>query len=377
MSNKVTILLGSGSSIPAGFPSTEELTNMFLCGYGIWRNSQGGYFIDNNPSEDRRRYLSLEERLDLVKLVIRWLYEATQEYHRTFAGRQANYEDVFYLSEQISHDMYGERENPAIYPFMRELESRFTDVINSSDQPTEALHHFSGISTEVCNCILDIIVNTLSREACQTDHLKIIKYICDEYDTACIATLSHDIHIETFLKEEEIALVDGVLETDGGRKWCGDFNQGDKMPFFKLHGSVNWDWDCSLYNFNRPQMLIGTFNKLAEYGSGIFIDIHYHFKTIIHESDTMIICGYSFGDKGINSTIINWYHNKPGRRFVIIHPCKDQMIASARLAIKRLFSEKDPITMAHRPGAAFESTKYIHKKLQHVTVDEIRDAIAS
>ncbi len=376
MSNNISLLLGSGSSIPAGFRSTEELTNMFLCGYGIWKDSQGRYFIDNNLSEKRRQYFNLEERLDLVKFVIRWLHEETQKYHRTFAGRQANYEDVFYLSEQISHDMYGERENPAIYSFMKELKSRFNNFINSSDQ-RESLHDFSNISTEVCNCILDVVVNTLSHKASQTNHLKIIKYICEEYEPVCVATLSHDIHVETFLEEEEVTLADGVSKKDGVRQWDGNFIVNDKIPFLKLHGSINWNWNCLSENFNRPEILVGTFNKLAKYGSEIFIDLHYHFKTIIHESDTMIICGYSFGDKGINSTIINWYHNKPGRRFVIIHPCKDQMIASARPAIQRLFGDQDPWTMVHRPGAAFGSTKYIHKKLQHVTVNEIRDAIAS
>ena len=201
---KVAILLGAGSSIPAGFPSTEELTNMFLCGYGIWRNSQGEYFIEYNPCEDRRRYLSLEPRLDLVKSVIRWLYEATQEYHRTFQGRQANYEDVFYLAEQISSDIYGERENPAIYPFIRELESKFDDAINSSidNDHSMASYDLSSISMEVCNCIRDIIRNRLSLEVHQASHLEIVKYIYEKYNTTCIATLSHDTHVETFLKEQ-------------------------------------------------------------------------------------------------------------------------------------------------------------------------------
>ena len=374
---KVAILLGAGSSIPAGFPSTEELTNMFLCGYGIWRNSQGEYFIEYNPCEDRRRYLSLEPRLDLVKSVIRWLYEATQEYHRTFQGRQANYEDVFYLAEQISSDIYGERENPAIYPFIRELESKFDDAVNSSidNDHSMASYDLSSISTEVCNCVRDIIRNRLSLEVHQASHLEIVKYIYEKYNTTCIATLSHDTHVETFLKEQGVELIDGVLESNGKRNWNGNFIMDGKMPFYKLHGSINWDWDCSSYNFNRPEMLVGTFNKLAEYGSGIFLDLHYHFKTTIHEADTMIICGYSFGDKGINSTIINWYSDKRGRRFVIIHPCPEQLIRNARPAIWRLFCQEHPVT--GQSGVAVESITYIRKKLQHVNVDEILDAIAS
>ena len=376
MSNKVAILLGAGSSIPAGFPSTEELTNIFLCGDGIWRGSQSVYFIERDPCKYRSRYINSGPQLDLVKLVIRWLYEATKEYHQTFQGRPANYEDVFYLAEQISSDIYGERENPAIYPFIRKLESRLDDVINEQEmRDIYTPYDLSNISNEVCDCIRDVTRNILSLETYQTNHLEVIKYIYERYDTTCIATLCHDTHVETFFKDRGIGVIDGVSESSGERHWNGSFIAHNKIPFFKLHGSINWDWDCSLENFNRPHMLIGTFNKLSEYSQGVFLDIHYHFKSAIHEADTMIICGYSFGDKGINSTIIKWYGDKPKRKFVIIHPYPCQLIKNARGAIWRLFCKEHPIT--RQRGVAADSTTYIRKKLQYVDVDEIRNAIAS
>ena len=117
-----------------------------------------------------------------------------------------------------------------------------------------------------------------------------------------ISTLCHDIHVETHLREEGIALADGFSEKEEEdvRYWDGDFSSNSKTPFLKLHGSVDWfrfrPDDSSSYWYDdrigigdpyhtrrddrpqtaldggRPLLLIGTFNKVADYSQGIFLD---------------------------------------------------------------------------------------------------------
>ena len=47
-----------------------------------------------------------------------------------------------------------------------------------------------------------------------------------------------------------------------------------------------------------------------------------------------LVSGYSFGDKGINSQIINWYYAKRGRRLIIIHPNPEKLVKNVRNAIR-------------------------------------------
>jgi len=115
----------------------------------------------------------------------------------------------------------------------------------------------------------------------------------------------------------------------------------------------------------RPWLLIGTFNKISEYTRAVFRELHYLFRSTISEADQMVVCGYSFGDKGINSEIIEWYYAKRGRRFVIIHPNRFELCNGARPAIRNKWD-----------GWVGEGAiKFIDKRLECVSVDEFVSAL--
>jgi hypothetical protein len=42
---RVAFLLGSGISIPAGMPSTREITDQVLSGEGVMRQTDGNYYF--------------------------------------------------------------------------------------------------------------------------------------------------------------------------------------------------------------------------------------------------------------------------------------------------------------------------------------------
>ena len=410
--NNVAILLGAGSSIPAGFPSTQELTKSILRGHGIHRGTDEIYRFNHDLAESQK---GIHPRLDnLVKLsdlMARWFHKEANRYYSTrhwLINNPVNYEDIFYLAEQVLSDEW-ERENPAIRLFIEDAKEYirlFSEIARYVDVQEEN-EEYTKVFSEVCNYIADITWGRLCVSAKEESHLRIIQHVCNDFQVACISTLCHDIHVETFLRNKGVSFADGfcVNPEANVRYWNGEFSSNEenagKIPFLKIHGSIDWfrfrpidgdafdakigipldgdqehtrtltgDFQIAL-NGGRPLLLIGTFNKISDYSRGVFLDLFYALRSALVKADIMIICGYSFGDKGVNGEIVNWYYGKRGRRFVIIHPDPEMLISNARPAIKQLF-HRHPFFR----GDAISSTEYIQKHLEDVDPDELDAAIA-
>ena len=372
--NRITFLLGAGASIPAGYDSTKCLTEKILDPEGYSRHTGGKYSSDAaSPGTD---YTT-----PVVRRSIRWLFEQTQEY---FQGRKnpkkSNYEDIYYLASQLRDDAT-ELENPAVLPLIRRLKCEmifwpeFKKYCEEYSQnlldPDRSV--FDQFCSETCHYIEDIVANVLSHnEKCCTKHLGIIKAIhqADGLELKGIATLAHDTHVERNLRSADIKLADGFsppIPGDPLRIWRNQFSSSDSIPFIKLHGSVDWirfelqepnkykelptseigirepsPLENSVYRYDgdvdhRPLLLIGTFNKPVEYNRGLMLDIHYRFRKILEGSETLVVCGYSFGDKAINTRLIFWHNAKRPRSIVVIDPrCRLEVIKSARFAAGKL-----------------------------------------
>ena len=408
------ILLGAGSSVAAGFPSTSNLTERVLSGAGVKRHTDESYFIEGNELPD--------ETTLIVNFIARRLYAKAERYYSEYDGRLVNYEDIFYLAMQASDDLTGEMENPAVRPFVDELRSDMLSIAEScriSELESMRSHELKAdtspsgpelfwetaeyldsgdldsLPMKTSNYIADIVWRSLCHEP-EPDHLchlNLIVHTCKNADVTSISTLCHDTHVEKFLIEQGITLSDGFSEPQNDvRYWKGDFVSS--VPFIKLHGSVNWfrlrpeegDWYDERIGIpvngdywhtrtvgdvlqrpldGRPLLLIGTFNKIATYSSGIFRELHYQFRSSINKADQIVICGYSFGDKGINAEIIEWYYNKQGRRLVIIHPDPDSLVANARGAIRNKWDD-------WRDSGSIE---LISKQIEEVCLDEFEEVI--
>ena len=374
-STSTALLLGAGSSQAAGFPSTECLTNLILSGRGAKRHTDGSYYIDGTgpPTEEAV----------LANCMARRLHAQAERYFSTHAGRRTNYEDIFYLAHQVSDDQAGEMENPGLLSFMNELKADVAPLIEyARDSYCHNVQSFSSLIRETRNYIADIVWRNLCLGGGSNGlrHLDLFAHACNSVNLTGISTLCHDTHVESFLTDRQIPLSDGFSEPQVGvRYWSGDFPSEDTIPFLKLHGSVNWfDFrqksedqykgrigiSLSGHHYHtqtdngdqqwpsvRPLLLIGTFNKITAYSSGIFGELHHRFRSTIRKADRMVICGYGFGDKGINISLLEWYYDKPGRRLVIIHPDPDGLLASARPAIQHVWpawKEKGSLSIMDR-----------------------------
>ena len=379
---KTTILLGAGSSIPAGFPSTKDLTDRVLSCKDIYKHTDGLYYnIAGQPSS---------QTTQLVKDVVQKLSKEAECYYSDTKRQTTNYEDIFYLAAQVHDDLWGEMENPAVRPFVNNLRSQIEPLIDP-----QSIIDFKTLLLEPPNYIADIVRSYLNHKPKQETlgHLDLIKSGCNSGNIISISTLCHDIHVETWLRDADIALSDGFSEEEAGvRYWNGDFSTNEKIPFLKLHGSINWfrfrplsgainTWHDERIGIplngdpehtltidgvrqtalgGRPLLLIGTFNKILDYSKGIFDELFYRFRSTTREANQMIICGYGFGDKGINTSIIEWYYAKRGRRFIVIHPDIDELFEKARPAIQHnwtMWDKEDNLIL-------------IREKFEDIDIDE-------
>jgi len=362
----VGILLGAGSSVAAGFPSTQQITNRVLSGQGVTRHTDSSYYFSDGAEP-------LSGLVLLVRSMVRRLHAESERYFSAYAGRSANYEDAYYLARQASDELSGEIDNPAIRMFVKELQADMSLLISATNERKQETNEpdelgipvdIGKLLQETCNYIESIVSKSLvshSPSKQSTRQLEVIRHACESTNITGISTLCHDTHVEEFLKTEGVRLSDGFPEHQDAPQWNGEFSGSETIPFLKLHGSVNWyrylgdkirrvpsgcypqqlilDGGTVQYLEKGPLLLVGTFNKISDYSSGIFRDLHHHFRSTLRKASIMIMCGYGFGDKGINSEIIDWCFGGEGRRFVIIHQDPDDLIANARGAIRKHWDE--------------------------------------
>ena len=285
-------------------------------------------------------------------------------------------------------------------------------------QPIREAHRRNVSSCRLCAA--DIVWCSLVRKPTSTNHLEILAEACRFGHVVGISTLCHDAHVEEFLAGRGIQLADGFSEEEAGVRYWNDVFPSRRIPFLKLHGSVDWfrlrpdgpenspaEWSTPIDEFSksrtaaeaasqppndeslfeerigiplngdphhtraangdwqtamdsRPVLLVGTFNKISEYTRGMFRDLHHRFRSMLREVDQLVVCGYGFGDKGINSEVVRWYYAKRGRRFVVIHPDGDKLVSNARGAIGNKW----------RDWETRGSVVFIEKPLEEVSQDE-------
>ena len=89
----------------------------------------------------------------------------------------------------------------------------------------------------------------------------------------------------------------------------------------------------------RPAFLTGTFNKMLQYTSGIYAELHYQMYRSLRRVQTLIVCGYGFGDKGINTTIWEWVDSLGDNQIVVVHPEPEKLKANARSEIRDIWKD--------------------------------------
>jgi hypothetical protein len=361
---RAAILLGAGSSIPGGFPSTEELTRRILQGTGITHHTDGTFYF--SPSGG-----AASEHVKLVATATNRYRDEIEGFFQQRYGRSANYEDIYYLASQLADHEEGELDNPGLNRLTEHLRPLLTPLVEAAGVPDVAT--FRELTRETAHYMYDTVWRSLSITPCQTHQLNPIEALCRSvrFERVALATLCHDIHLDDFLKSRDVAFVDGFSQPENGvRYWrSGHLLEPSPEPLLlKLHGSINWfrlrpdggTWyderigivaDGDYWHTqdtqgrsqtpvpNRPLFLVGTFNKLGDYSQQLFSELLNALRVFLSAADRVAVCGYGFGDKGINAVLINWLYGGQHRKLVVIHRDPQGLQAAARGAIANKWND--------------------------------------
>ena len=366
MAGKISFLLGAGISIPAGFSTTNEITSRILSGEGIIHHDDSTYYFDNSLPIGMHNFDVYVNRV--ILLLKKLLLEINNYYLYDFNAHCPNYEDLYYVVNQLHDSELREYENPVVGAF---LEKIILDIwrINSQNYPGDASGSWdlNKLLGEAQNYIRDVVWRMLQKEITKTDHLKSICDACLDQDIekVDIFTLNHDLLLETALNTSSIPYNIGFSkQINHVRYWHPKWfeKNNTKVRLLKLHGSIDWFifpsneysygpeatgisdsgdiWHTVDPNGNsqtpaggRPIFLAGTFNKMLHYTSAIFADLHYLFRQSIRSVEDLIVCGYGFGDKGINSQIIEWMSQSSNKHLTLIHKDPRELRQKSRGAI--------------------------------------------
>lgn len=350
--NNIAFLFGAGVSLPSGLDNTIQLTEKILKGENIIRLS-GNYFYDDNP--EKFKHIRENEYINRIKKLFQIL-ESNFRSHYSFVNRGINYEDYYYLIDSMHSDQNMEFENPLVDYFadflLKEHPSLFKPLCDYYS-PIRLI----DLMSEAKNCIKDLITHYLNKKPANLSQFSLIEELSNDEKLlkVFLFTLNHDTLVEQYLTTNKIKFSDGFIQKNPSvRVWDYEsFNQ--KINLFKLHGSINWSYSLNSDPYEKkvciylsptrdiPEkaILIGSFNKLPAYSKGINFDLQCLFAKYLNECNRLIISGYSFGDQGINSRIINWLYGSRERRIIIIHRNEQELFRNARPAIDSIIQRNN------------------------------------
>jgi hypothetical protein len=74
----------------------------------------------------------------------------------------------------------------------------------------------------------------------------------------------------------------------------------------------------------------------------IYSDLKWHYKRLLKDTERLIVIGYSFGDYGVTTEIINWMHKKMDAKLIIIDPNANTLLETGFLIprLKEAFPER-------------------------------------
>jgi hypothetical protein len=379
---KTTLIIGSGVSYYSEIPGINLITDTILNSNKIGKGTDTNYYFDGYLGYGRQPYLNgwvtkCQKLIAIIKTDIDQFYKHIDKEHHT------NYEDIYYVLRQITDSYYYEYENPASLKLIEYLLAKME--INSNE-----LKELADESIRFITCIVWQSIDKSNPNCAQFD---IVKELISNFNLDTILTLNHDLILDNWLVKNNIEFDDGFYITDKKLpEWTGFKNDKSKIKLCKLHGSIDWfnfrinspdrydnvvkiprkvyaervytiDESFEFPINSRPEILIGTFNKMIGYLSGMFEIMYDELKSSILSSEFIIISGYGFGDKGINIRLTHWLWRSNAKKMIIIHPNKADLIKNSRGSFKiNILSDR----FIH------DKVVLIEKKFEDVDIDELK-----
>lgn len=344
---KPLVVLGSGVSLPT-FKDAGSVTHLTEC---LFHEP----WACNSSGEWHPRSAFVTEDTPPCQEFLRRLRRYVEDYYSKQRGFAANYEDWFFLIEQMGEEM-GWGGNAAVQPFRQAMNTICADLKGPCKIVTG--DPFRSLIADTLVFIQSVIAHELSTRN-EPVGLTLLKGLAGlpGAEPLTVCSLNHDLLVERFFKTENIKFTDGFPEEhENGVRY---FNRAEfarprvKARLLKLHGSINW-WafsqsngdfsdtrigiralpleDCRTRSGKRlwntdpvPHFLTGSENKLAAYQSGIFLAQMREFDRALDEHELIVMSGYGWGDSGVNRRLKSWLAENEDRQLIVLHENTKQL----------------------------------------------------
>lgn len=257
--------------------------------------------------------------------------------------KRHTYEDWYFVGDQILEHQSGNLENPAMLPLMARLRAE----LHASDNGILAM------AERLCETIPKIVCCALSTGHSRPDVA--FAGLADAIRERGASkfrffSLNHDLLLETFLKQPGIdpyVCLAQHREIPACQRVHLSRSAFDRarVSVVKLHGSVDWRAIRPCYSHDLPnpfrgefigvpiakdrtyeliddlpRILMGTFNKVVRYSTPVFLPLFAEFQRSLRNSNCLIVCGYGFGDKGVNTLVNDWMCSAKNPRMLVVDP---------------------------------------------------------
>ena len=290
------------------------------------------------PEDDQPSYIVDEGIHPLLRLIKHKFIN-----HLRFREHQVTYEDIFFFLISCDRES-GYAKNP----LLKSAVAQFADEACITWRATKDLgevYEFWEMLYLTQKYIKSVVKLRLWDLSNPIGYCWIKDAINDEECKSNIVTLNHDRLLELYFENAGIEFCDGFAINPKKKVKIFDprcFLDIDIPHLVKLHGSINWKAYGGLtkhltaiplngfeeHKFidghglltNEIVILAGTHNKLEDYSYSIFSDLITEFTRLLWSTDYVIICGYGFGDRGVNSRLSNWLRLDIKNQILVIHP---------------------------------------------------------
>lgn len=261
----------------------------------------------------------------------------------THGDDRHTYEDWYFVADQICEHESDDLENPGLLPLMEQLRR----TLGASDQ------QILGMAERLCPVIVKTVCSALSLAHAHPNTAFVgLADAIRQHEKAKYRffSLNHDLVLECFLKQAGITAYfsrDLHPESTAYQRVYLSREAFDAaaVSVVKLHGSVNWrafrpqypdempdpfkgefigirtreDRKFELID-DVPRILMGTFNKVFRYSTPVFLPLFAEFQRSLRNSSCLVVCGYGFSDKGINTLVNDWMCSATRPRMLVVDP---------------------------------------------------------
>lgn len=319
-SMKTTLFLGAGASMFAGIPTTKELVSAVMdrvIHREKWESEVTKHLVQNivkqhGDKDVEELYKTIHDMIAAEKL-----HKMVAEYKTKDAGA-------------------GKRREVKTIPLNNPDNATIKDEAEDIDETIRALE---SLKTAIRNTLL---TNLTVKQEKNGDIVSTYNglFRCVPRD---IVTTNYDNVLETYCKMTGLDLVNGFKRSHLGdsRVW-DDVWEGAEAALWltKLHGSITWQEDDNggvleigmpgLRDAKKDVMITPTLGE-KNYKDKIFPILMDRFKTILDETELLIVVGFSFRDPEISRMLLGHLKRTDGNsrpmRLLYVDPEHDGLKA--------------------------------------------------